>query len=74
MARTTPPVERVHAQSLVQLVGRAGHLGQHEHPAVPVVAGKVLLAHEVHAVAQRVTSMTSLAAYRLTSRSNGSER
>ena len=46
-------VERVHRQGLVQLVGCAGHLGEHERPAGPVVAGKVFLAHEVHAVAQR---------------------
>ena len=46
-------VVRVADERLVQLVGGAGELAEHQRAAVVVAAGDVLLGHQVHAVAQR---------------------
>ena len=46
-------VVRIHEQRLPQLARGAGELRQHEHAAAAVAGGHVLLADQVHAVAQR---------------------
>ena len=44
-------VERVHEQRLLELVGRPGHLGEHQDAVVVELRRDVFLGDEVHAVA-----------------------
>jgi hypothetical protein len=45
-------VERVDDDRVGQLLGRPGHLAQHQDPPALGLAGHVLLGHEVHAIPQ----------------------
>ena len=52
-------VVRVDQHGIGEFLGRTGELGEHQHTIAVDVGGSVLLRHEVHPVAERVTSMTS---------------